>query len=212
MYWCFLTSLPQTPLPHTLAQTIYFFPVSLKTRPPKYNHRAATIATGGRAYCSIKKRKSHAGYIAKNKNIINQCPGQGGRSSWKLVSSLLPCLWLRLSQIRAPWGPPAIATPEKGDPAPKMGMLGPTPQCKNRLRARTQSAERTFANFLSCHVDFLFTIIAELSSPSQSPFSPCWPSWFTLQANGISIKFYFLWVQQPSSWAPPSGPAQINEI
>jgi len=119
MYWCFFNLLTPTPQPHTLAQTIYFFPVSLKTRPPKYNHRAATIATGGRAYCSIKKRKSHAGYIAKNKNIINQCPGQGGRSSWKLVSSLLPCLWLRLSQIRAPWEPPAIAAPGKRGSCPK---------------------------------------------------------------------------------------------
>jgi len=113
MYWCFFNLLTPTPQPHTLAQTIYFFPVSLKTRPPKYNHRAATIATGGRAYCSIKKRKSHAGYIAKNKNIINQCPGQGGRSSWKLVSSLLPCLWTAAVPNSRPLGTPGDCCPRK---------------------------------------------------------------------------------------------------
>lgn len=103
-----------------------------------------------------------------------------GHKSWKLVVSKLTVamsLTGRLSQFRAPWGIPGrLLKLEKGDPQKKiMGMLShqpATPQCKKRLRARTENAERTFANFRSCHVDFLFTIIAELSSPFHSSFQP----------------------------------------
>lgn len=114
-----------------------------------------------------------------------------GPESWSFAAATV-AMSLTVPNSR-PLGMPC--PPKKGDFPDAVG----TPQCKKRLRAGA-SAERTFANFLSCHVDFLFTIIAELSSPAlvlssfrpigPSP-APCWPSWFTLQANGISIKFYF---------------------